>query len=260
MERDMSFVLIENIEDSVFKIDYWIKKTRNESSDEKITPDFAMKVLTKTNHFSHINIILNNIGEKCCSIKERLEYKEFVLSAIEGREQTKAIKEYLRDLAKEGGYEKEFDDADSKKKVYGIRDYKMNYFIEIKDSTNNLLQLDAKVKKLRHDQALTPDAAKEILAESGHFAIVKSILKAIENQENVVEYKDFMLSCVCGREITPNLSEKIENIAKEHGFYKEFKRVSALPKVYNALGAKIEESSRADVANSLKSMSSADFL
>ena len=236
----MSFVFIENNGDSICKTDYWIKKTRNESKDEKITPDFAMQVLTKTNHSGHIKTILYNIGEKCASIKDRLEYKEFVLSAVDGREQTKEIKEYLRDLAVEAEYVKEFDEADGRDKFYGTKEINGS-FVKINASNSNLLQQDARVKMLRANANLTPETAKEILEECGHHAIIKSLIKIIEEQGGGAEYKDFILACACGREVSPSLSEHLQKFATEHNFIDEFTKVNAKPKVYNVYGAKIDE-------------------
>ena len=105
------------MEYDALELDTWIKKTRNNSKDEKITPKFALEILSKTNHSGHIKTILFNIGEKCASIKERLEYKEFVLSAVEGRSHTKTVADYLKELAEEGGYLEEFKTADAKEKA-----------------------------------------------------------------------------------------------------------------------------------------------
>jgi predicted enzyme involved in methoxymalonyl-ACP biosynthesis len=91
-------------------------------------------------------------------------------------------------------------------------------------------------------QKLTPDLAKEVLEECGHIGIVKMLVNHV-NEQDKVEYKDFMLSCVCGRQLTYNLIETIEQFAMRHGFEKDFYRVNMLPKVYDVYGKELPSGS-----------------
>jgi hypothetical protein len=262
MEADMSFVIINNTTDNTAKVLAWIRKTRNENIDRKITPEFAMEVLSKTNHSEHMKTILRNIGDKCGSIKERLEYKDFVLSAIEGRTHVESVYKYLKDLAVEGGYWEEFEDADKLPKLYDSNDCLSDYFIKMKDKEQNVLSLNNEIK-YKGDHNMTPDIAKEYLEKTNHYAHIKTLVNVIENccrEHNIdeVEYKDVILSCVSHREVSPQSYEKLEEFAKRNGFFEEFEKINALPKVYDKLGneiPKVDEKDRTDCINSLKAMS-----
>lgn len=257
-ERDMSFVPIDNMTDSEIKLDGWIKDVRNHSKDKKITPEFAMEVLRKTNHSGNLRVILINIGDKCKSVKERLEYKEFVLSAIEGREHKSEIREYLYELAKEGGYIDEFKKADKKPKVYGSKDcYALN-FVKIDKDPPSIFEMDGRVKRLKG--RVTPDSAMEILKQTNHYVHIKNLIKFVEDSQGGLEYKEFMLSCVCGRVTSQSAYEMIEKWCEKHNCMLELERTNAFPKVYdihgNVIVKKAEDENERDVTiRELKSMS-----
>jgi hypothetical protein len=261
MERDMSFVLIENYTDGISKVNLWIKDTRNKSKDGKITPEFAMEVLSKTNHSEHLKTILRNIGEKCGSIKERLEYKDFVLSAVEGRTHIKDVGDYLRSLADEGGYLEEFNEAENLPKHYGAHDCMINcYFIKMKDEKQNVLNVDSEIMRAGVG-CMTPDIAKGFLKETNHFANIKKVVDFIEQRcrkYNIdeIEYKEVILACVSRREVSPQSYEKLEAFAKRNGFLEEFEKIHAIPKFYDKLGNVIpKENDKDNLIKSLKSMS-----
>ena len=67
-------LFIENPEQSVFDLDSEIKTFRNEH--DKITPEFAKNILSKTNHRANIRFIIKQIG--LLDEEERKEYLESI--------------------------------------------------------------------------------------------------------------------------------------------------------------------------------------
>ena len=112
------FVKIINPNVNITAIDYYIKNYRNQN--EAIPPEFAHSVLEKTNHLGNIKIILKYIQN--LPEEEQLKYKDFVISAIEGRNQSPNNFTVLKQLAITGGYQNEFDEANKKEKLYEITD------------------------------------------------------------------------------------------------------------------------------------------
>ena len=118
------FVVIDNKDMDFLAVDAWINDARDNSEGKVISPDFAMEVLSKTNHFANIKKVLTNI-KKNCTTKEQLEpYREFILSCVDEREMSANALKELQTMAKVLGedFEKEFDDANNKPKFYGAFD------------------------------------------------------------------------------------------------------------------------------------------
>ncbi len=109
------FVEIDNSELSAINIDKEIKVRRNDIG--QFTPELAMWVLSKTNHFANIKFVIKNIKQK--PKEEWGKYKEFVLSCVDGRVQSEKAIEELLEIAKHGGYEEEFNRVNEKHKIYG---------------------------------------------------------------------------------------------------------------------------------------------
>ena len=84
------FVAIDNTDMDVFKVEEWINRTRD-ANGGVISPEFAMEILGKTNHFAHIKKVVNHIKKSCMDengelVKDKvLAYKEFILSCIDRR-------------------------------------------------------------------------------------------------------------------------------------------------------------------------------
>ena len=57
------FVAINNADMNIFQVDEWIKRTRD-ANNGIISPDFAMKILGKTNHRGHIKTVIKNIKDR----------------------------------------------------------------------------------------------------------------------------------------------------------------------------------------------------
>ena len=113
------FVVIDNQDMDALKVEDWINRTRD-ANGGVISPEFAMEILTKTNHFAHIKKVLKNITKACSDengelVKDKvLEYKEFLLSSVDGREMSPQALEILQEMADAGGLRKEFDEVNSK--------------------------------------------------------------------------------------------------------------------------------------------------
>ena len=110
------FVDVENINYSAIECDTLIKKARNKKGE--LTPDLALSSLRLTNHIANMKLIVANIY----AIKDknkRLAFKDVVIAMVERRVQSESVMEKLRALAIEGGYEKEFDEANAKTKWLG---------------------------------------------------------------------------------------------------------------------------------------------
>ena len=250
-------IFIDNIDGDLAAIDYWIKDTRNKSPNKKITPEFALQVLSKTNRTGHIETVLQNIGDKCGSIAERLEYKKFVLSAIDGRSHNSDITEYLTSLAEEGGYLEEFKKADAKNKMYSSRDYINKHFVKMEK------QISPVVADEMIEQALDgyqPNRMLEILKYTNQYINVKKMVQSAVmygGQDSANVYGDFILSCVTGREVSPQVYELIKKWADKHGLSEELENANSIAKVYDYNGRELSyKDKKEDVVKSLKSVMS----
>ena len=98
------------------KIDAWINKAKKDG----FALEDAMDVLKKTNYYGVIKKIAKVIkGLK--TPEERLAFKEFVLSAVWGRDTSPDTFNLLYNLALEGGYDGEFLEAFTRPKVYTLK-------------------------------------------------------------------------------------------------------------------------------------------
>ena len=117
------FVEIENRDMNEHNVDKWIKLTRKDSGDI-ISPEFAMKILSKTNHIANIKTVLKNIKAQCVDENKKLvlelvlPYREFILSCVDGREQSEMIMSDLIELAEACGCKEELETINNNEKVY----------------------------------------------------------------------------------------------------------------------------------------------
>ena len=121
------FVKIDNQDMDALKVEEWIKETRD-ANGGVISPEFAMEVLGKTNHFAHIKKVINLIKKACLDengelvADKVLAYKEFILSAVDRREMSPQAMAVLQELAETGGFRDEFDKTNDKVKIYEVKD------------------------------------------------------------------------------------------------------------------------------------------
>ena len=137
------FVFICSDNESIIKLDGWIKRIRN-ANKGVISPDFAMKILSKTNHFSLIKRVLNNIKKVCSDennvlVSEKiLPYKEFILSCVDGRETSDDVMKELKNIASVGNFEDEFKAVNNKDKIYK-KDFCLSTVVRSKDDYDALM-------------------------------------------------------------------------------------------------------------------------
>ena len=79
------FVAINNTDMGLSDIEKWIKTARDDNGGI-ISPEFAMEILSKTNHLGHIKKVLRNIKDNCVTPEKIAPYREFILSCVDGRE------------------------------------------------------------------------------------------------------------------------------------------------------------------------------
>ena len=121
------FVKIDNQDMDALKVEEWINRTRD-ANGGVISPEFAMEVLGKTNHFAHIKKVINLIKKNCSDengelvADKVLAYKEFILSAVDRREESPQAMKVLQELAEKGGFGAEFDKTNDKVKIYELKD------------------------------------------------------------------------------------------------------------------------------------------
>ena len=116
------FVAINNVDMNINDVEKWIKGTRDASVDETITPEFAMEILSKTNHLGHIKKVLRNIYKNCTTPEKMAPYKEFILSCVDGREMSGEAYQTLQEMAKLCGCEEDLVEVNKNTKYYGVRD------------------------------------------------------------------------------------------------------------------------------------------
>ena len=130
------FVKIDNKNMGLLEIDAWIKRTRN-ANDGVISPEFTMEVLSKTNHFGHIKKVIQTIEK--LPVEKQKEYKDFVLGAIDEREQKGDALAGLRRLADVCEVREEFEELNKKLKFYNSKEFNLSYVtVKTKEEFENL--------------------------------------------------------------------------------------------------------------------------
>ena len=137
------FVVINNTDMNVFKIDEWINHTRD-ANGGVISPEFAMEVLSKTNFRGHIKKVLKNIRENCTTKEQLMPYKEFILSCVDGREMSGEAMASLQEMARVCDCEEEFEKANAKPKFYGEKDCEA-VIIQSREEFKNLKNKNLKI-------------------------------------------------------------------------------------------------------------------
>ena len=106
-------------------------------------------------------------------------------------------------------------------------------FVAINNTDMNIFEVDAWINRtrVRDGGVITPKFAMEILSKTNHFAHIKKVLKNIrENcttKEQILPYKEFILSCVDGREHDGVVLKELEDMAIVCGIKSEFDAVNA---------------------------------
>ncbi len=146
------FVKIDNKNMGLLEIDAWIKRTRN-ANNGVISPEFAMEVLSKTNHFGHIKKVIQTIEK--LPVEKQKEYKDFVLAAIDEREQKGEALAGLRRLADVCEVREEFEELNKKLNFYNSKEFVLSYVtVKTKEEFENL---QGKFLRVIYDNSLTQE-------------------------------------------------------------------------------------------------------
>ena len=155
------FVAINNKDMNIYNVDEWIKNIRN-ANDGIISPEFAMDILSKTNHLANIKVVLKNIKEKCATPEKIAPYKEFILSCVDGREMSPQTLENLNELADLCGSKDELEKINKKYKYYDTKACEKNVAVSSQEELEALTGTDLDVlfvqeKEDEHDQYMILD-------------------------------------------------------------------------------------------------------
>ena len=112
-------------------------------------------------------------------------------------------------------------------------------FIAIDNNDMNIPQVLDWINRTKNanNNVISPEFAMEILTKTNFYGHIKAVLKSIKEncktKEDILPYKDFILSSVDGREMSPQALEILQEMADAGGLRKEFDEVnSKLPKFY----------------------------
>ena len=150
LERVKMFVKIDNIDMDAFKVEEWINRTRD-ANGGVITPEFAMEILGKTNHFAHIKKVINLIKKNCSDkngelvADKVLEYKDFILSSVDGREMSPQTLDKLNELAGLCGCLDEVEKINKKYKYYDAKACEKNVTVSSQEELEALTGTDLDV-------------------------------------------------------------------------------------------------------------------
>ena len=136
------FVAINNRDKSAIVLDGEIKRTRNNG---EITPEFAMEILSLTNHRYNIKKLVNSIKDICTTKESLMPYREFILSCVDGREVEGEAFDNLREMARICACEEEFDEANKKPKFYDKLDCDNTIIVKSRQEFSSLKGENLKV-------------------------------------------------------------------------------------------------------------------
>jgi hypothetical protein len=168
------FVAIENAEMNAQNVDEWINNTRK-ANGGVISPEFAMEILSKTNHIANIKKVIKIIKSKCVDESKKLvsekivPYREFILSCVDGREQSEMIMTDLTELAEACGCKDELEIINNNEKVYSNTECQT----AVVTNLNELEKVLAENKPVRVIARLNID--KSFMLENMDFSNVKEL-------------------------------------------------------------------------------------
>ena len=145
------FVAVHNVWHDVLSLNGSIDMFANKN---ELNNWRCMQILKETNHYTHMKKMFKEIKKNCSDkngilIPEKiLSYKEFILSCVDEREQTDEAMAFLREFAKIGGIENEFEEINKKPKFYSHLDCVGCYHI-VSNSVSEKIKKEA--SKLYYD-------------------------------------------------------------------------------------------------------------
>ena len=113
-------------------------------------------------------------------------------------------------------------------------------FVPIDNVDMGVFKVDEWINHTRdasEGKLISPEFAMEILSKTNNFANIKKVLRNIrENcttKEQLLPYKEFVLSCVDGREMSGEALASLQEMAKVCECEEEFDKLNAKPKFYD---------------------------
>lgn len=123
-----------------------------------------------------------------------------------------------------------------------IIDQNPNYkphFVPINNPDMDVFEIETWInttRKATKDKKISPTFAKEILTKTNHYAHIKKVLKSIrencKTKEEIASYKEFLLSCVYEREMSPLALEDLRYLANMCDCSNELESYNKVDKFY----------------------------
>jgi hypothetical protein len=113
-------------------------------------------------------------------------------------------------------------------------------FIAINNDQMDMLKVDELINRARDENGgrISSECAMNILSKTNHLANIKKILDNLKDNckttEELMPYKEFILSCVDGREMSPQALEKLNELAGLCGCKDELEKINKKYKYYDA--------------------------
>ena len=109
-------------------------------------------------------------------------------------------------------------------------------FVAINNRDKSAIYLDGVIKKARNAGEITPEYAMEILAKTNHRTNIKTLVKAVKDKcatkEDILPYREFILSCVDGRDVSGEVLLVLQEMADLCECCEEFEKANKKPKFY----------------------------
>ncbi len=109
-------------------------------------------------------------------------------------------------------------------------------FVAINNKYISAIEIEGLIQRTRNDGAITPKFAMEILSLTNHRSNIKKLVRAIKDKctakEEILPYKDFIVSCVEEREVSEEALANLCEMATLCGCDKEFEEANGKPKFY----------------------------
>ena len=111
-------------------------------------------------------------------------------------------------------------------------------FVEINNSEMNVPQVLDWINRTKNanNNVISPEFAMEILGKTNFYGHIKVVLKNIKEncktREDIEPYKEFILSCVDRREMSPQALSDLQELAEKGGFKDEFDKTNDKTKIY----------------------------
>ena len=112
-------------------------------------------------------------------------------------------------------------------------------FVVINNVDMNINDVEKWIKAARdnNDGVISPESAMEILSKTNHLGHIKKVLRNIKDKcttpEKIAPYKEFILSCVDGREVSPQTLENLNELADLCGSKDELEKINKKYKYYD---------------------------